>query len=80
MKTGDKVRVTKVCAPFIGDESLGKVSKITVNESGIFLDDLDRYVSPYWIELVDDNEIDRIIERSVYIPKVISITKVKLKK
>jgi len=31
MKTGDKVRIVKVCAPFIGIDLLGKVSNLTMN-------------------------------------------------
>ena len=79
MKTGDKVRIVKVCAPFIGDESLGKVSRITIGENGtIFLDDMDRYISPHWIKLVNDDDVDEIIERSVYIPTIISKEEIKL--
>jgi hypothetical protein len=79
MKTGDKVRIVKICAPFIGDESLGKVSKISIMDNGsIFLDDLDRYISPHWIELVDDNVLDKIVERSVYKPIILSKISVNL--
>ena len=78
MKTGDKVRIVKICAPFIGMESLGKVSHITVNEKGIiYLDDIGQNASKYWLELVSDDEVDMVLEKSVYESKLVYEKKIK---
>jgi hypothetical protein len=78
MKTGDKVRIVKVCAPFIGIDLLGKVSKITIRNESIYLDDLKINCSKYWIEKVEDDATDIIIEKvEVYKPRVISIEEIK---
>ena len=72
MKTGDKVRIITLCAPFIGEELLGKISKITICENGsIYLDDIKIFISPYWIELVDEDN-DIIYENRVYEPTIVS--------
>lgn len=69
MKTGDKIRIVKVCAPFISEKYLGKVSKITVNDHGvIFLDDLGFNAVLGCIIKVSDDSVNEDIEYSVYIP------------
>jgi len=74
MKTGDKVRIVKVCAPFISEKYLCKVSRITINENGtIFLDDLGFNAVLGCIVKVSDDSINEDIEYSVYKPIVISI-------
>lgn len=78
MKTGDKVRIVKVCAPFVYTESLGKVSKITIDDNGsIYLNDLNRSISRHWIELVDEDAVDEILENVVvYVTEIISMEKI----
>jgi hypothetical protein len=69
MKTGDKIRIVKVCAPFISERHLGKVSKITVNDHGvIFLNDLGFNAVLGCIIKVSDDSVNEDIEYSVYIP------------
>jgi hypothetical protein len=55
---GRKVRIVKVCAPFIGSNILGKVDYIESTNNCIFLKNLKTNVNPNWIELVDDDAID----------------------
>lgn len=82
MKTGDKIRIVKVCAPFVYPESLGKVSRITIGDNGsIYLNDLNRSISRHWIELVDEDAVDEILENIVvYVTEVISTEKIYLNK
>lgn len=80
MKTGDKVRIIKLCAPFIGEELFGKISKITIYENGsIYLDDIKIFISPYWIELVNEDS-DIIVENRVYAPIIVSKKVIPIKK
>jgi hypothetical protein len=74
MKTGDKVRIVKVCWPFVKMNLLGKVSKINILEDGsIYLVDLKRFGSRHLIELVHDDSVDEILENAVvYVPEKIS--------
>jgi len=71
MKTGDKVRIVKVCAPFISEKYLGKVSKITINEhGGVFLDDLGFNAVLGCIIKVDDDSINEKVKYDVYNPLI----------
>jgi hypothetical protein len=72
MKTGDKVRIVKVCAPFISEKYLGKVSRITISDNGIvFLDDLGFNAVLGCIIKVSEDSINEDIEYSVYKPNKI---------
>lgn len=68
---GWKVRIIKVCAPFIGLNVLGKVDYIDSTKNGIFLKNLKINVNPNWIELVNDEDIDikmEINENTIFDP------------
>ena len=61
MKSGDKVRIVKVCWPFVKMDLLGKVSEITIRDDGsIYLVGLKKIVNKDWIELVYDDAVDEI--------------------
>lgn len=69
MKTGDKVRIIKVCAPFISEKYLGKVSSITINEHGvIFLNEFGFNVVLGCISKVDDESISENVKYDVFQP------------
>lgn len=61
---GRKIRIVKVCAPFLGKESLGKVDYIESTNGTIYLRNLRTNVNPEWIELVGDDSLDIEIEIS----------------
>lgn len=68
---GRKIRIIKVCAPFIGLNVLGKVDYIDSTKNGIFLKNLKINVNPNWIELVNDEDIDikmEINENTIFDP------------
>ena len=67
MKTGNKIRIIKVCAPFFGNELLGKVSTITIKEDNIiYLNDIGINIPIGCIEIVDEHSIDENIDYCVY--------------
>lgn len=55
---GRKIRIVKVCAPFIGKDALGKVDYIESTNNGIFLKNRKTNVNPNWVDLVNDNDED----------------------
>ena len=55
---GRKIRIVKICAPFLKIESLGKIDYIKSAKNSIFLEKSKMNVNPEWIELVDDDAID----------------------
>jgi len=76
MKTGDRIKIIYVCAPFINYDFLGKESTITVTESGlIYLDDFDIFISQRLIKLIDDEQEE--IENNVFIPTIEAMTEIK---
>ena len=71
---GRKVRIVKVCAPFIGLNVLGKIDYIDSTDNGIFLKNLKINVNPNWIELVSDEATDikmEINEKTIFNPFMI---------
>lgn len=69
MKTGDKARIIKVCAPFISESYLGKVSKVTITKNGvIYLDDLGFNAVLGCISKVEQDSIDEKLNYVVYDP------------
>jgi hypothetical protein len=55
---GKKIRIVKICAPFLSKDVLGKVDYIESTNNGIFLRNLKTNVNPNWINLVSDDELD----------------------
>jgi hypothetical protein len=53
-----KIRIIKVCAPFINFDLLGKVSNYTETNNHIYLTRFNINISKHLIEYVNDSEID----------------------
>ena len=70
-----KIRIIKVCAPFINFDMLGKVSDFNIIDDKIYLNRFNLFISPHLIKYVNDNSKDikyDYLEKYVYVPEVIS--------
>lgn len=63
-KIGQKIRIIKCCAPFFGEELLGKVDYINkIYENGnISLEKYNLNVLPNWIKIINENDIDTYLK------------------
>ena len=62
LEIGQKVRIVKICAPFLDITYLGKVDIICSLNPVIFLENLKINVNPNWIEVVSNDSINSEIE------------------
>ena len=66
--------MTKVCAPFFGNELLGKVSKITIKEDNvIYLDNIGINIPIGCIERVNESSVDENVDYSVYEIEILNL-------
>lgn len=79
LKTGDKIRITKIFYP-ISIDNLGRTSIIEVSDDFIYLVDLKIYINSDCVEKIENDSVDIYIDPSnkIYEPIVMGITDVKI--